>query len=119
MSMEGVALAWIADGRICRLGMIGDDFARVRRHLSGKLADVLDERFEGKLRRVDAWAGALRSALAFASVAFVAAVLGENFLSGFGVAIGRRYAFFVLRRGGLRARNTSPIPPAPIAERIS
>jgi hypothetical protein len=84
--------------------LIGKNLARVRRHLARGLMDVFDERFERKLRRADARPGSLGGALAFAPVAFVAAIFGEGLFAGFRVARLSRCALFARRSRILRSR---------------
>ena len=62
--------------------LIGNYFARVGRHLSGRLPDVSNKRFLRQERRSNARPGSLRGALPFVTVALVATVLRKYFFSG-------------------------------------
>src|SRR4029077_16893470 len=77
--------------------LVRNNLRSVRRHLSRRLAQVAGEHNKWDRVRSNARPGHYR-ALSFAAVTFVAAVLGENPFSVFGVADGSIRGFRLLWR---------------------
>src|SRR5215469_15337728 len=93
---KGNVLALRGHGNRFQIGVdVGDvllryRFARVRRHVIGRIANVALERLERKNRRTDPRGPGLGRALSQAAVAFVTAITHKEFLAVLGVSRGRR-----------------------------